>query len=133
VTYFHELDTYLSQNYSVDNWEDSACLYAIELMRKLNPDDWDTLESAWLDRTPQWQHYCADVIAWGDPDRAIPVLIEMIQFTDDELTIIAADALREVRHNLTSTQVTPSVRDRLRAVARNHPGITDQVIKDLLE
>jgi hypothetical protein len=130
---FNDLDNYLNQRFSVDAWEDNASLYAIELMQKLTPDDWNTLESSWRSRTPQWQYYFASVMPWGDPNRAIPILIEMIQTADDELTTTAADSLRDVNNNITRVQVTPSVKARLQEVARNHPGITERVINDLLE
>jgi hypothetical protein len=133
MTYFDELDNYLRQRFSTDTWEDNASLYAIELMQKLTPDDWDALESYWRGRAPQWQYYCASVMTWGDPNRSIPILIEMIQSADDELTTIAADSLRDVHNNIKRVQVTPSVRARLQEVARNHPGITERVINDLLD
>jgi hypothetical protein len=133
MAYFDELDRYLSLHFSTDNWEDSASLYAIELVQKLTPDDWELLESSWRNKSHQWQRYCASVMPWGDLSRAIPVLFEMIQTADDELATIAADSLRDIHSNIAQVQVPPSVRSRLQEVARNHPGITARVINELLE
>jgi hypothetical protein len=133
MAYFNELDNYLSQSFSIDSWEDDASLHAIELTQRLTPDDWDVLESSWRNKMPQWQRYCASVIPWGDVSRAIPVLLEMVQTADDELTTIAADSLRDIHSNITPIQVNQSVKARLQEVAHNHPGITARVINDLLE
>ena len=133
MAYFDELDRYLSLTFSMDNWEDSASLYAIELMQKLTPDDWGIVESCWRKKTAQWQRYCASVMSFGDLSRAIPVLFEMIQTADDELATIAADSLRDIHSNIKQIQVSPTVRARLQEVARNNPGLAARVINDLLE
>ena len=38
---FAQLDEYLSQEFSPDNWSDNAVIYALELLQKLTLADWE--------------------------------------------------------------------------------------------
>ncbi len=119
MTTFQELDAYLSQDFSDDYWSDDASLYAHELVKQLSTEDWKALKSCWQNRSKQWQIRCAEILDWGEALQAVPLLRQMIQVRDDELTLTAADSLRSlvgvVNPNL---PVSKDVLKHLQAVAQ---------------
>jgi hypothetical protein len=119
MTTFQELDAYLSQDFSDDYWSDDASLYAHELVKQLSTEDWNALKSCWQNRSKQWQIRCAEILDWGEALQAVPLLRQMIQVRDDELTLTAADSLRSlvgvVNPNL---PVSKDVLKHLQAVAQ---------------
>lgn len=119
MTTFQELDAYLNQEFSDDYWYDDAKFYACELVKQLTTDDWNALKSSWRNRSKQWQERYAEILDWGDARQAVPLLLEMIQVEDDELTLTAADSLSSlvgvVNPNL---PVSKDVLEHLQAVAQ---------------
>lgn len=134
MTIFQELDTYLSQDFSDDYWSDDASLYACELVKQLTTEDWNALHASWRNRSKQWQERCAEILDWGDARQAVPLLLEMIQVEDDELTLTAADSLSSIGVAELDLPVGADVLSRLQAVA--HSGnvaklIINQLLKQL--
>ncbi|HEY9633539.1 MAG TPA: hypothetical protein V6D14_09045 [Coleofasciculaceae cyanobacterium] len=131
MTTFQELDAYLSQDFSDDYWADDASLYARELVKQLTTEDWNALKSSWQNRSKEWQVRCAEILDWGEAIQAVPLLRQMIQVRDDELTLTAADSLRSlvgvVNPNL---PVSKDVLKHLQAVAQTG---TIANSKDVLE
>jgi tetratricopeptide (TPR) repeat protein len=134
MTTFQELDVYLSQEFSDDYWYDDAKFYACELVKQLTTDDWNALKSSWRNRSKQWQERCAEILDWGDARQAVPLLLEMIQVEDDELTLTAADSLSSISIADLDLPISADVFSRLQAVA--HSGnvaklIINQLLKQL--
>lgn len=134
MTTFQELDAYLNQEFSDDYWYDDAKFYACELVKQLTTDDWNALKSSWRNRSKQWQERCAEILDWGDARQAVPLLLEMIQVEDDELTLTAADSLSSIGVVELDLPVGADVLSRLQAVA--HSGnvaklIINQLLKQL--
>jgi tetratricopeptide (TPR) repeat protein len=128
---FQELDAYLNQEFSEDYWYDDAKFYACELVKQLTTDDWNALKSSWHNRSKQWQERCAEILDWGDARQAVPVLLEMIQVEDDELTLTAADSLSSIGVAELDLPVSEDVLSRLQAVA--HSGnVAKLIINQLL-
>ncbi len=132
MTTFQELDAYLSQDFSDDYWADDASLYACDLVKQLTTDDWNALKSSWRNHSKQWQERCAEILDWGDARQAVPLLLEMIQVEDDELTLTAADSLSSIGVAELDLPVSAGVLSRLEAVA--HSGnVAKLIINQLLE
>ena len=134
MTTFQELDTYLSQDFSDDYWADDASLYACELVKQLTTEDWDALKFSWRNRSKHWQERCAEILDWGDARQAVPLLLEMIQVEDNDLTLTAADSLSSIGVVELDLPVGADVLSRLQAVA--HSGnvaklIINQLLKQL--
>lgn len=130
---FQELDDYLNQDYSINYWSDDAIFYAQELLQNFAPSDWDNLLNYWRYRPSQWQIYCAEILPWGDTDKAVPLLIKMIQTLEDEVVTAAADSLRDIHRNIIPVHIEPDTRERLQEVAKNNPGLKAQVVDRLLQ
>jgi hypothetical protein len=129
---FQELDTYLSQDFSEDYWSDDASLYACELVKQLAMEDWNALKSSWQNRSKEWQVRCAEVLDWRGARQAVPLLLEMIQNGDDELTLTATDSLRSIGVAELELPVGGDVLERLQAVAQMG-SIAKRVINELLK
>ena len=134
MTTFQELDAYLSQDFSDDYWADDASLYACELVKQLTTEDWDALKFSWRNRSKHWQERCAEILDWGDARQAVPLLLEMIQVEDNDLTLTAADSLSSIGVVELDLPVGADVLSRLQAVA--HSGnvaklIINQLLKQL--
>ena len=131
MTTFQELDAYLSQDFSDDFWSDDASLYARDLVQQLSTEDWNAFKSSWQNRSKEWQIRCAEILDWGEALQAVPLLRQMIQVRDDELTLTAADSLRSlvgvVNPNL---PVSKDVLEHLQAVAQTG-NIARRIINDL--
>jgi hypothetical protein len=130
VTTFQELDEYLKQNFSDDYWSDDAKFYACDLVQKMQPADWDILLSIWQTRSQQWQIRCAEILDWADASQAIPLLLEMIQMPDDELTLTAADSLNSLDLAKGNWFVKQEVFDRLQAISQK--GSIAQIVANKL-
>ena len=96
MTTFQELDAYLSQKFSTDYWYNNASLYACELVKQLTTENWNAIHASWRNRSKQWQERCAEILDWGEARQAVPLLLEMIEVEDDELTLTAADSLSSI-------------------------------------
>jgi hypothetical protein len=132
MTIFQELDAYLSQDFSDDYWADDASLYACELVKHLTTEDWNALKSSWQNRWRHWQVRCAEILDWGEAHQAVPLLLEMIQVGDDELTLTAADSLRSIGAAELDLPVGKDVLERLQAVAQTG-NIAQHIINELLK
>lgn len=131
MTTFQELDAYLSQEFSDDYWYDDAKFYACELVKQLTADDWDALKSSWRNRSKQWQERCAEMLDWGDVRQAVPLLLEMIQVENDDLTLTAADSLSSIGIADLDLAISADVLSRLQAVA-NSGNVAKLIINELL-
>lgn len=132
MTTFQELDVYLSQDFSEDYWADDASLYACELVKQLTTEDWNALYASWRNRSKQWQVRCAEILDWGEARQAVPLLLEMIQVKDDELTLTAADSLSSIGVAELDLPVGADVLSRLQAVA-NSGNVAKLIINQLLK
>jgi hypothetical protein len=132
MTIFQELDAYLSQDFSDDYWADDASLYACELVKHLTTEDWNALKSSWQNRSKEWQVCCAEVLDWGEARQAVPLLLEMIQNGDDELTLTAADSLRSIGVAELDSSVGEDILERLQTVAQKG-SIAKRLINELLK
>jgi hypothetical protein len=130
MTTFQELDAYLNQEFSDDYWYDDAKFYACELVKQLTTDDWNALKSSWQNRSKQWQERCAEILDWGDARQAVPLLMEMIQVEDDELSLTAADSLSSIGVVELDLPVSAGVLSRLQALA--HSGNVAKLISTQL-
>jgi hypothetical protein len=129
---FLQLDEYLNKEFSPDNWSDSAVIYALEMVQQLTPADWDELKSCWRERPQEWQYRCAEIISDGDSQQAIPLLLEMLETPDDELTLTAADSLRSIDAAKQNLYLNPDVLKRLQALSQNSP-IAQIIVNELLK
>ncbi len=132
MTTFQELDAYLSQDFSEDYWADDASLYARELVKQLTTEDWNALKSSWQNRSKEWQMRCAEILDWGEARQVVPLLLEMIQVENDELTLTVADSLRSIGVVELDLSVGKDVLERLQTVAQTS-SIAKRIINELLK
>ncbi len=126
-----DLDDLLAGDYNTDYWADDLILHAHILVESLTDLDWQTLQHIWRSRPPVWQCQLAQVIAWKhEPDKAVPILVPMIEHGDDELSIAAADALRDLAGQVKASILTQTVRERLKGLA-GRSRLSALVIDDL--
>ncbi len=131
---FQQLDEYLNNEFSADLWSDDAVIYAIDLVQKMTPTDWDSLKSCWRDRPQEWQYRCAEIISDADSQQVIPLLLEMLQTPDDELTITAADSLRSIGIAEQNVYLNQDVLKRLQMLSQSSSIsriIVDELLKQL--
>lgn len=117
INKFGELDECLSNEYSVDYWSDDVILYAGELIQNFSSVDWDNLEAIWISKTPDWQNYLAQTLAWGDSDKAVPLLLKLLSSDNEEIVISATDSLRDIQENIHPIIIAPELETHLRQVA----------------
>ena len=129
---FKQLDEYLNKEFSADLWSDDAVIYAIDLVQKMIPTDWDSLKSCWRNRTKEWQSRCAEIISDADSPQVIPLLLEMLQTPDDELTIIAADSLRSIDVAEQNVYLNQDILKRLQMLSQNS-SISRIIVNELLK
>ena len=129
---FAQLDEYLNQEFSPDNWSDYAVIYAIELLQKLTLADWEELKSCWYNRPQEWQLRCAEILSDADSQQAIPLLLEMLETPDDELTLTAADSLRSIDAAKENLDLSLDVLKRLQILSQNSP-IAQIIVNELLK
>lgn len=134
MTYFEKLDDYLSEEFSPDYWYDEAHIYAIELLRKMTPNDWNQLKIEWRDRSSDWQERCAYILSDADSSLAIPLLLEMLKSKNNEVVLTAADALISIDIAKINLYLNRDVMERLQLLSQNNPiskVIIDQLIKQI--
>ena len=129
---FQQLDEYLNKEFSADLWSDDTVIYAIDLVQKMTSTDWDSLKSCWCDRPKEWQYRCAEIISDADSQQVIPLLLEMLQTPDDELTITAADSLRSIGVAEQNVYLNQDVLKRLQMLSQNS-SIARIIVNELLK
>lgn len=129
---FQQLDEYLNKEFSADFWSDCAVISAIDLIQKMTPTDWDSLKSCWRDRPQEWQYRCAEIISDADSQQVIPILLEMLQTPDDELTITAADSLRSIGVAEQNVYLEQDILKRLQILSENS-SIAKIIVNELLK
>ncbi len=129
---FQQLDEYLNNEFSADLWSDDAVIYAIDLVQKMTPTDWDSLKSCWRHRPQEWQYRCAEIISDADSQQVIPLLLEMLQTPDDELTITAVDYLRSIGVAEQNVYLNQDVLKRLQMLYQNS-SISRIIFNELLK
>ena len=133
MTVFQELDTYLGQEFSADYWSDEAILYAYALVQKMTSTDWEAFRASWRLRPKEWQYRCAEILSQANPQQAVPVLLDMLQTSDGELAVAAADALRALHVGEHNAPMSPKVVERLQALTKEYPGLVAQTVNELLK
>lgn len=135
MTTWQQVDDYLGRPFSDDFRSDYMFEQVTALMEKLTTAEFTVLRSTWPHRSPEWQTRCADTLPWVPMPRReiVSVLLEMVQSQNDDLTISAADTLREFDPAMVAAAVTPEMMHRLREVAHRHPGLSAGAIQRLLD
>lgn len=96
---YSELDVCLGGNYGADNWADNVSEYAQEIISEFSADDWNELENSFSNRSAQWKNYLAQILPWGNQERAVPILISLLSGNNEETIVSAADSLRDISQN----------------------------------
>lgn len=125
-----ELEELLSGDYSENYWSNDLVLVARDLVAQLTDADWHTLQSSWSGQPATWQYRLADVISRGEPSKALPLLIPMIEADDDELSLTAADSLNAIATSVSISVLTAKAIDRLASLA-GKSRLNERVISDL--
>ena len=61
----------------------------------MSDSDWDLLRTVWISASPEWQYRAANFAAYCDPARAIPVLLEMLRVSRDDVYVRVLETLSE--------------------------------------
>jgi len=125
-----ELNELLSGVFSESAWSDDAVLYARQMVEALTGEDWQTLQSTWLNHDDLWQERLAGILSRGEPERAVPVLTSMIEQGSDEVSLLAADSLRAFAACLPAPVLSSQAKARLDAISSKHR-FSRRVISDL--
>ncbi len=123
----------MSNDYSINYWEDNAILYAEHLISEFTQDDWALLEKNWKERTTQWRQYCAQIISWCASANAIPILIQMLNSQEDDLVVIAADSLRIYDPSLVKSKIKSSSIEYLNQLRNRSSVVSSLIISDFLK
>lgn len=130
---YTELDTCLNGNYGADNWADNVSEYAQELIQNFSSDDWESLENNLADKSSQWKDYLAQILPWGDAEKSIPVLTEMLSESDENIVISAADSLRDISENNQIVTIDAATAKKLKSFTRSVSPLSNRVITAFLE
>lgn len=93
MTTFDELDHYLTPDYQVDYWSDYAIDHATGLIEELSEDDWDHLETTWMNREIMWQVRLAEAAFGSYKSRAASLLCQMVKSADVRVALAAVESL----------------------------------------
>jgi hypothetical protein len=132
VTLFEALDGVLAQESSIDYWADHGIDQAQSLISQMLPQDWASLSSQWRGRPQLWQMRLADALSAAPPDRAVPILLEMIQSTDDELAQTALESLDTFAPRAVVEVINPEIIRKLKTLASRRSGMDAETITDFL-
>jgi hypothetical protein len=130
---FTELDDILKLPLSVDAWSDHTAGVARDLLGELTDGDWDALARSWRARPPEWQRRLAQVLPFGAPERALPIIAAMLASDDADVVITAADGLRDFGPEGAAEVVSPEIRAKLASLAEARGGLEATVIRELLK
>lgn len=128
-----QLDDFLRFSFSPFEWEEDAVFRVADLVSTLATEDWDILQSVWSSRPQLWQTRFADVLSEADKERAIPILLDMIQTGNDVLAGVAADSLRSFTAVGSVLKVPSRVIRRLESISQQTTGLRARMIKELLQ
>ena len=130
---FFELDKYLSNDYSINYWEDEVLSKAEELVTRFSEDDWLNIKRKWEEKPSLWIKYFAQTLSVGIPKYSIPILYKIIDSQNDEISIIAIDSLRCIDSNLVKSLITPRLITKLKELKVKNSGINLLIINELFK
>lgn len=133
---FAKLDELLSRDVSDDYWSDELVLGARELVKRCTATDWAVFAAAWPERDEDWQLRLADALSWGEPALVMPLLAEMVERADDEVSLAAADTLATMDVPVPAELFTHHALARLEALAKTssfNNVVVENLIARLLE
>ena len=93
--FFDEFDTFISLEFSVDGWSDHSIDVAIAIVEDFAADDWQALHEAIGHRDAAWRTKLAQALGSVWSDTALSLLCLLLDTTDTEVFVAAADSLRE--------------------------------------
>lgn len=130
---YTELDTCLNGNYGADNWADNVSEYAQELLQNFSSDDWENLENNLAHKSTQWKDYLAQILPWGDLEKSIPILTELLWEKDNNIVVSAADSLRDISENNQTTTIDATTAEKLKNLTKYVSPLSNKVITAFLE
>lgn len=104
----------LDEPAGVDRWEDHLLDEAVTLLRRFTEPDWQHLRVDIPHRPSAWRARCAQTASDGDPARAVPLLLDLLQDGSPDVAEAAADSL----HSVLQDGVTVALDDDARAALR---------------
>lgn len=104
----------LDEPAGVDRWEDHLLDEAVTLLRRFTDPDWQHLRLDIPHRPSAWRTRCAQTACDGDPARAVPLLLDLLQDGSPDVAEAAADSL----HSVLQDGVAVALDDDSRAALR---------------
>lgn len=93
---FSKLNRLLNAPTGIADWEDNQKFIAQDLLEDFQESDWAHLEETWQTQNADWQERLCQVLGAPHPHRvAIEILMQILEGSDSNLSLYAADALRE--------------------------------------
>ena len=85
---------YLSSGFSVDYWSDLGMEIAEVMLAGFTDANWIDLQREWKDMPTEWKVRCAEVISFSSSNFVPLILLEMLNDTEVDVVVAAADSLR---------------------------------------
>lgn len=98
---FRELDRLLDEKMPISYWSDVQQFRVRDFVAEMTAEDWLELEHSWQHKDADWQSRLCEVLAGPNANpRAVSMLLNLMESSDRNTALMAADALRDFDVNL---------------------------------
>lgn len=129
---FENLDGMLLPDYHPDLWSDDVVLHACGLLQGFRPEDWAWLESEYAKRPVSWQGRLADCLSEAPLERALGILLGILQSPDEKAARTAAFSMNAFRNQIEPSLFSDAQKEKIRSIAGSSP-FSQMALRDLLK
>jgi hypothetical protein len=129
-----DFDHYLAQNPGhMDYWTDIGYEYATQLVHQMSLPEWHKLLAIWQSRPDDWQYRCAHVMAYANRECAMPLLLDFLQASSQDVVVRASESLRELCVLPDKINISQETLGKILNIASTHPGLVARVLEQFLD
>ncbi|BBB63815.1 hypothetical protein UNDKW_5542 [Undibacterium sp. KW1] len=90
------IDPGFIDGHSVDYWYDHGFEFSVRKLKKFDDYEWQELSVLWSSQSMEWQERLAYILGDGAVEREASLLINMFCLADKQVTLGAAESLRDM-------------------------------------
>jgi hypothetical protein len=93
---FTEYSSVLEIECSADYWSDHAIDEAIQYLERFENSDWNELIQSMNNKPIEWQARCAETMSEVAPEKAMPVLMSLLDSSSEDVLEATIDSLNSL-------------------------------------
>ncbi len=133
---FTQINEILCQQFDQpEYWSELGLELSLQLLPQLSDSDWECARDRWSIAPPSLQYRVANLAAYAEPSRAIPMLLSMLPMSSDDVYVRIVESLGEFPREVITNHLSISDLDSIKQRSASFYGVSrvaiDSVIRQL--